>query len=37
MVALLAAIGSFVANIATSGCLFVFVDEPTAPRSIIEK
>ena len=37
MIALLSAIGSFVANIATSGCVFVWVDEPVAPKSMIEK
>lgn len=37
MVAFLAAIGSFVANVATSGCIFIFIDEPVAPKSIIEK
>lgn len=37
MIALLSAIGSLVANVATSGCLFVWIDEPVAPKSMIEK
>ena len=37
MIALLSALGSLVANIATSGCIFVWVDEPVTPKSMIEK
>ena len=37
MITLLSALGSLVANVATSGCLIVWLDEPIAPKSIIEK
>ena len=32
-----AAIGALVAAVGTSGCLWIFVDEPSAPKSMIEK
>ena len=34
---LLSALGAFVANIGSQGCLFLYMDEPKAPKSLIEK
>lgn len=36
-VSALSAIGALVAASATSGCILVWVDEPTMPKSMIEK
>lgn len=36
-VSIVSALGALVAASATSGCLMVFVDEPTMPKSMIEK
>lgn len=33
----LAGIGALVASVATAGCLVVFIDEPTMPKSMIER
>ena len=33
----LAAIGSGLANVGTQGCMFLFADEPKAPKSLIER
>ena len=37
VVAILAALGSLVAGVATSGCLMIFIDEPTMPQSMLER
>lgn len=37
IISLASAIGSLVASTATNGCLFVFIDEPEMPRSLMEK
>lgn len=34
---ILAAIGGSVANAGTQGCTFLFMDEPKAPKALIEK
>lgn len=36
-VSIVSALGALVAASATSGCLMVFIDEPTMPKSMIEK
>ena len=33
----LSAIGALVAASATSGCIMIWVDEPTMPKSMLEK
>ena len=33
----LAAIGSGLANVGTQGCIVFFLDEPKAPKSLIER
>ena len=37
LVSILSAIGSLIATVATNGCIFGWVDEPTMPKSMIEK
>lgn len=37
LVSLISALGSLVATIATNGCILGWVDEPTMPKSMIEK
>ena len=37
LVSVVASIGSFVASVATSGCIIAFIDEPTMPKSMIER
>lgn len=34
---LLSALGAFVANIGSQGCIFLYMDEPEMPRALIEK
>ena len=34
---LLSALGAFVANIGSQGCLILLMDEPEMPRALIEK
>ena len=34
---LLSALGSFVANFGTQGCIILYLDEPKMPRALIEK
>ncbi len=36
-VSIVSALGALVAASATSGCLIVFIDEPTMPKSMIER
>lgn len=33
----LAAVGASLANVGTQGCTFLFLDEPKAPKSLIER
>lgn len=37
LVSIVSALGALVAATATSGCLFIWVDEPKMPISMIEK
>lgn len=37
LVSAIAAVGSVLANVGTTGCYLVFFDEPTMPNSLIEK
>ena len=37
LISIISALGAAVAATATSGCLIVFVDEPTMPKAMIEK
>lgn len=37
LISIVSALGAAVAATATSGCLIVFVDEPTMPKAMIEK
>lgn len=37
IVALLSTIGELVSSVATSGCLFGWIDEPEMPKSLIQK
>lgn len=37
LISLISALGAAVAATATSGCLAVFIDEPTMPKSMLEK
>lgn len=37
LVSIIAALGAAVAATATSGCLVVWFDEPTMPKSMLEK
>ena len=37
LVSIVSALGALVAASATTGCLFVWVDEPSMPKSMIEK
>lgn len=37
LISIVSALGAAVAATATSGCAFVFVDEPTIPKSLLEK
>lgn len=37
LVSIVAALGALVASAATSGCAFVWVDEPEMPRSMLER
>ncbi len=34
---ILAALGSSAASVGTQGCMFLFIDEPEAPESLIGK
>lgn len=36
-VSLISAVGTLVAASATSGCIMVWVDEPTMPKSMLER
>ncbi len=36
-VSIISALGALVAATATQGCLYIFVDEPTMPKSMLEK
>ena len=37
LISIVSALGAAVAATATSGCLFVFIDEPKTPKTLIEK
>ena len=37
LVSVISALGSLIATVATNGCIFGWIDEPIAPKSIIEK
>ena len=37
LISIISALGAAVAATATSECAFVFVDEPTIPKSLLEK
>ena len=37
LVSAVSALGSLVAATATSGCVFTWIDEPTTPKSMIER
>lgn len=37
LVSIISALGALVAATATSGCIFVFIDEPTTPKSMLNK
>ena len=37
LISIVSALGAAVAATATSGCIFVWVDEPKTPKSILEK
>lgn len=36
-VSIIAALGALVAATATSGCIVVWIDEPTMPKSMLER
>ncbi len=37
LVSIISALGALVATTATSGCIFVWVDEPKMPKSMMQK
>lgn len=37
LVSIISAIGGLVAATATSGCIYIWIDEPEMPRSMLEK
>lgn len=37
IISAISALGSLIAATATNGCLFVFLDEPEIPKSLMEK
>lgn len=37
VISIISAIGALVAASATAGCLIVFIDEPSMPKSMIER
>lgn len=37
LVSVVSALGALVAATATSGCIFTWIDEPTMPKSMLEK
>ena len=37
LISAITALGALVAATATSGCVFVFIDEPNMPKSMIER
>lgn len=37
LVSIISALGALVAATATSGCIFAFIDEPTTPKSMLNK
>lgn len=37
LISIVSALGAAVAATATSGCIFMFIDEPNTPKSILEK
>ena len=37
MIALISALGALVANVATTGCFVAWIDEPTMPKSMLNK
>lgn len=37
LVSIVSALGALVAASATTGCLFVWIDEPSMPKSMIER
>lgn len=37
LVSIVSALGALVAATATSGCLMAFIDEPTMPKSMLER
>lgn len=37
LISIISALGAAVAATATSGCLVVFIDEPTMPKAMLEK
>ncbi len=36
-ISLISAVGALVAASATSGCIMIWIDEPTMPKSMLEK
>ena len=37
LISIISALGAAVAATATSGCVLIWVDEPTMPKSMVEK
>lgn len=37
LVSVIAALGALVATTSTSGCILIFVDEPTMPKAMLER
>ncbi len=37
LISIISALGAALAATATTGCLFVFIDEPTMPKAMLEK
>lgn len=37
LVSIVSALGALVAATATAGCIYIWIDEPTMPRSMLEK
>ena len=37
LISAVSALGALLAATATTGCAFVFIDEPTMPKSMLEK
>ena len=37
LISLISALGAALASVASSGCIYMWVDEPTMPKSMLEK